>query len=757
MSRNALIKPTAWLLLVVMLIGGTLPSVARADDHAEVDFENMTYQPLDIAEFTRRSEIIREISGEAVNANAVLTTIGGLEKLYNQGATALALAQIYYRQDVTDNYWAGQVREETEKLQQANNIFLETIQHLLTSPCAPKLQQAWGEPLCQMLLQMKLPTAEETALRVREQELLNQYDQAYLTAFDIQYQGKSYTTTNPWQVQPTGGDQEEYWRQAFAQGNAILAPIFQELLQVRLELAQLAGYDNYLDYAYSSIYGRDYTAQEVEVMRQQVADYMVPLLSLLMESWQSGAASFMPDVDTSQEGMLQLMAKELPQIAPELTQAFSYMLNHQLYDLSDDENGLNVAYTTFLKQYGAPFMQIRQSGSYQDVLTMIHEFGHYNNYYQNADDYANWLQPVSYDLAEVHSQGLEMLFCSRYEQIWGRQPGRSIALYHLISSIDTVIQGCMEDEFQQAICANPQMSIEEMNRLYGSLKEKYQVTSLGESDGSWVLIPNTYYDPLYYISYSVSMTTALELWTMAQQNSQQAVNCYLQLVNYGERFHFRDAINASGLPDPLSSGTVKNVAQVIGSAWGYNEKSKQRFLDVYGHWAEADIYLAVRQGLFAGVEPMIFQPEEPLSRAMAVTLLSRSCKADLSGYSGSSYVDVLENAWYAPAVAWAKDNGIAGGIGNDCFGPNEPVSRQQLAAMLDNLLRMEGQRSIRTFADGETISPWAQDSVRRITALGLMNGRGNDLFEPESLTTRAEAAVIFLRLLNLGVPLVPAA
>lgn len=86
-----------------------------------------------------------------------------------------------------------------------------------------------------------------------------------------------------------------------------------------------------------------------------------------------------------------------------------------------------------------------------------------------------------------------------------------------------MIQGCLEDEFQQAVYAQPDMTLAEMNALYSRLKAKYRVQPLGESDGSWVAVPNTYHAPLYYFSYAVSMTTALELWSTAKRDEDKAV------------------------------------------------------------------------------------------------------------------------------------------------------------------------------------------------------------------------------------------
>ena len=742
---------TACLVLAVLVLELLAVPAAWADSRAETDFDEMTFTAFDLADFTQRAETLQAISAEAINANAVLTGFGGLERLYRESVTTAALAGINYRRDMSDAYWVQMLQKEQAAQQQARTLLVQTAQVLLASPCAERVRLAWGEERCARILAQKIPTAEEQALLGREQALLGQYDQAYQAAFDLRYDGQWIDTVNPYSVELAPDQQAEYLQLAFGQANERLGPIFLELVQVRTELAKLHGYANYTDYAYKELYGRNYTAAQAHLIHEQTAEYIVPLLEIMLESWQEGVGQFMPEIDLSAEGTLSLLAEELPQLAPELTAAYSYMMRHELYDIGQEEERFPISYTTFLPEYGAPFMQLKQTGGTYDWINLVHEFGHFNSFYQNAEDYTDWLLPLNYDLAEVHSQGLEMLICAQYDQLWGKQEGRAAALYHLITSLDTMIQGCLEDEFQQAVYAQPDMTLAEMNALYGRLKAKYGVQPLGESDGSWVAVPNTYHAPLYYFSYAVSMTTALELWSTAKRDEDKAVRMYLDLVAQGEWPTYREALKASGLTDIFRQDAVKNLAQTVGSNWGYSKGAATRFLDIQGHWAQKDIEQAVKQGLFAGTEPMIFQPEQSLDRASAVDLLSRMLQVNLYPYQGKQvFDDVSPEDWYGPAVAWAAERGLVSGVSEGRFAPKEAVSREQLAAMLSALLREDTPRGYVLFDDLAAVSPWALESVQQVAALGLMKGTDKNHFSPRSAVTRAEAAVILARWLKLS-------
>ena len=93
--------------------------------------------------------------------------------------------------------------------------------------------------------------------------------------------------------------------------------------------------------------------------------------------------------------------------------------------------------------------------------------------------------------------------------------------------------------------------------------------------------------------------------------------------------------------------------------------------------------------------------------------------ADLSGYGGASYTDVAETAWYAPAVAWAKENGVMNGYG-DTFRPDAPITREEMCKVFFNILspNLESPAS-GTFQDDRAISGWAWEAVYYCSGLGM--------------------------------------
>ena len=108
--------------------------------------------------------------------------------------------------------------------------------------------------------------------------------------------------------------------------------------------------------------------------------------------------------------------------------------------------------------------------------------------------------------------------------------------------------------------------------------------------------------------------------------------------------------------------------------------------------------------------------------------------------------------WCADAVTWANANGIVGGYGNGSFGPNDPITREQLAVML---WRYAGSptssHSLEQFTDEDRISGYAREAMRWANENGIVNGFGNGLLGPKGNATRAQVAQMlmnFLRKLN---------
>ncbi|WP_256252839.1 S8 family serine peptidase [Paenibacillus sp. UNC496MF] len=174
------------------------------------------------------------------------------------------------------------------------------------------------------------------------------------------------------------------------------------------------------------------------------------------------------------------------------------------------------------------------------------------------------------------------------------------------------------------------------------------------------------------------------------------------------------------------------------------------FRDIGGHWAGSAVAALRQRGIVGGSGDYRFEPDRPVSRAEAVSMLTRAIAPAAGAARAPAFRDVGAGHWAYAAVANASRAGWIGGYPNGTFGPGRPISREEMAVVL---LRALNVRTARpggpVFADVPA-DRWSSPAVAAAKRLGLMGGYAGGRFEPERSATRAEFAAVLLRALNAG-------
>ena len=153
------------------------------------------------------------------------------------------------------------------------------------------------------------------------------------------------------------------------------------------------------------------------------------------------------------------------------------------------------------------------------------------------------------------------------------------------------------------------------------------------------------------------------------------------------------------------------------------------------------------QGIMAGTDDRIFEPNANLNRAQAVQILY-NLENQPEATASAGYTDTAGH-WAINAINWAAENGIVSGVGNNRFDPNSPVSREQFAVMMYNYARYKGydlsaQADLTTFPDNGKVSSWALRALQWANGEGLINGSDGSLL-PGGTATRGQAASILMK------------
>lgn len=720
-------KKLLTLLLVLSLLLGLCPAALAAEGevretdfftdqpHADVDYADMAYEHLEAEPILAEIAALRTLTGSQSNAKEVEERFQALADRVLYLITMYKLIDIQTCQNASDETAAAE-QEYTY------DIYLDVVDELslligdiLRSPCAAFLKGQLSEEDTDYYLSYEAMSEEEKELESKEQALQNTYT-ATAAQITVEYEGTQWDDTSAYFGYMEGQiDYDSYQEisQALAEKqNETLGAIYLQMVDLRRQIARTAGYDSYTQYAYETIYQRDYTPEEIQQFHASVKEHIAPLLNALLTLWQHEGASESFFGDYSGDIALDMIQPYIGQLSSEMAEAMAYMRTHGLYDSSESETKADMGFTTILDFYGAPFFFNAPTGSVNDLTTAVHEFGHYNDYYWRSCGWNDSDKGI--DLSEVHSQGLELLFSHFYPELFGEEGG-AVLNYQLLVITSAIQEGSLHDELQQYVYSTENVTLEQINREYRRLCGEYGLVD--EDDPreelyDWVQIPHTFTSPLYYISYAVSAAGAFAFWLDAQEGEYfDAVDEYLKFVALPVDMSFQESFQALEMESPLSEHYLEELSQTLWTTLDVEKRleaipEEVSFSDVTeSNWFYQYVTLLASYGAVEGYEDGTFRPREPATWGMAVQVLTLMGAEDLSvedpeavvlrlelaqtlaellnlsDVEGSPFTDTDDGS--AAALA---ELGILNGYADGTFRPDQPMSRAELCAVAYNVV-----------------------------------------------------------------------
>lgn len=203
--------------------------------------------------------------------------------------------------------------------------------------------------------------------------------------------------------------------------------------------------------------------------------------------------------------------------------------------------------------------------------------------------------------------------------------------------------------------------------------------------------------------------------------------------------------------DTVYTFTMPASAVTVGVSYAKADEtpSKTTFNDVSANdWFASAVDYVTGKGMMNGTAANTFSPKANTTRGMVVTVLYRL--ENQPSTSAASFTDVASGAYYANAVAWANANGIVSGYGSGKFGPNDKVTREQLAAILYRYAQykkydVSGANSLDGYTDAQSVSSYAVPALQWANAAGIVTGKSGSKLDPKGNATRAEVAAMLMR------------
>lgn len=388
---------------------------------------------------------------------------------------------------------------------------------------------------------------DETAELLNEcDELVNKYLSYTEEDFAVEFDGEMRTASQLFDMEYEydTDEVEKVAAEINRKRNATLGEIYLDIIKKNNRIAEYSGYDNYTEYAYNAMYMRDYSPEEIEEIYDTVKNELSGLYSDLYYqlSYDLDNAGLFEKTFSKSE-LLTATSAFLAFLERGYADNFSHMQTHNLCNIESGKNKIEGSFVTALNDYSVPFLFLSPTGDFSDILTMIHEFGHANAEYENPSSAILDVYGTSLDVCEIHSQGLEVLFATGNTPYITDEEKTAYNKYVLCTLISSIIEGCLFDEFQQYAYANPDSSLEELNKEYKRLCKEYGKDYSEENyyEYDWVEIPHNYDSPLYYISYATSAVSALDIWLEAMNDYDTAAEKYKKVVECGCYTAYKEA------------------------------------------------------------------------------------------------------------------------------------------------------------------------------------------------------------------------
>ena len=173
-------------------------------------------------------------------------------------------------------------------------------------------------------------------------------------------------------------------------------------------------------------------------------------------------------------------------------------------------------------------------------------------------------------------------------------------------------------------------------------------------------------------------------------------------------------------------------------------------------WFYNDAMFVYKNGLMLGTSKTLFSPHGTVTRGMMATILWRM-EGSLAPKDENSFTDVEAGMWYADAITWTTANGIFAGYSKDKFGPDDPVTREQLTAIFYRYADYKGYKltvteNLDKFEDADKITDYAKMVMQWAVGNGLIKGKSENLLDPQGTATRAEIAAMLHRFVEKAKP-----
>ena len=505
------------LLAALLLPTGAAAAYYETFDHPDVSFAELSYAGIDTG----------AVDGFCARfAQEPVALYPELLVLYDELYTQNELAYIQMCRNPDDEAASAESGRAAAAFAEASDLIYTALAGALGGPHGAELSALMPEGQAEGFTDYAPLSADDAAAMNAEDELIRQY---YLLPDDAGF--------------------------ADAAGELYL-----KLIALRRAEAERAGFDSYPEYAYYMLYGREYEPSDMRALQRVTKAQLAPLMVRCYASFAEPDFGAPP----SDEELLSDIAARIGGVSPELSEAMDALLRGRLYCLGTSDELLEMGYTASLPAYRTAFLFNCADTRFRAYKDAVHEFGHFNAAYHDPTPMLFQLDNI--DVAEMQAQGLELLFLPALQDILAKDERErgAVAAAVLGEMLDSVVSGCLYDEFEQAAYAMSEPTVADLHALERKLLIEYGLDGLYDVDEpGWVYINHLFDRPCYYISYAASALPALDLWLLSLRDHDAAVDAYLKVSAARTAAWFFDVLSDNDLCDPTDGRDAARLADAL--------------------------------------------------------------------------------------------------------------------------------------------------------------------------------------------------
>lgn len=339
--------------------------------------------------------------------------------------------------------------------------------------------------------------------------------------------------------------------------NQKFSEMYAEIVKVRLEIAQRTGI-SYAEIAHENL-NRDYSPEDVDKYLEGIALHIVPLYYQLQ--YDPELKHDFVDTLTS----FTALKSGAYNMGGVISEAFDYMFEYGLYDMSYSETKSAISFQTYIQNYNSPFVFVSPVCNRSDLMTFSHEFGHFVDSYYNLDI------GLTIDNTEIASQAMALIL-PLYAHGQLTDGDYDYLKAGLCDVLETYLQTGFTGLFEQKVyrLAPEEVTAENLNRLARECAVEMGVDEEAAYVLStfWFETQHIFIAPMYTIGYSVSCDVALQvLEAELKAPGKGGADAYMNVIDRDVNKSFTEDIKISGFADPFDPTRLSNTAEFIKNAW----------------------------------------------------------------------------------------------------------------------------------------------------------------------------------------------